>query len=86
MAAITQPTLDHGLLEASDEAILAYALARACSIISADADFATMLALGRLRGPSLILLRSSDLLTPDQQAGLVLATYLHSSKTSKLAQ
>lgn len=64
---------DHGLLEASDEAILAHALATACTIISADADFATMLALGGLRGPSLILLRSADLLTPDQQGALLLA-------------
>jgi predicted nuclease of predicted toxin-antitoxin system len=58
---------------ASDEAILAYAAAARQTIVSADSDFATMLALAGLRGPSLILLRSADHLGPDEQADLLLA-------------
>jgi predicted nuclease of predicted toxin-antitoxin system len=42
-------------------------------MISADADFATLLAVGGRSEPSLILLRSADRLTPDQQADLILA-------------
>lgn len=64
---------DHGLLAAGDDEILKYAAATSCAIVSADSDFATMLALGGLRGPSLILLRSADHLTPHDQAELLLA-------------
>lgn len=64
---------DHGLLRASDAEILKHAITTGCAIISADSDFATMLALAGLRGPSLILLRSADHLIPDQQAELLLA-------------
>jgi len=64
---------DHDLLTASDEEILKHAIATSCAIISADSDFATMLALAGLRGPSLVLLRSADHLAPDQQSELLLA-------------
>ncbi|MBW3668484.1 MAG: hypothetical protein KY443_04650 [Actinobacteria bacterium] len=42
-------------------------------IVSADADFAALLALGHLSKPSFILLRSADHLTSSQQADLLLA-------------
>ena len=42
-------------------------------IVSADADFATLLAVAGRSEPSLVLLRSADRLTPDQQADLILA-------------
>jgi predicted nuclease of predicted toxin-antitoxin system len=60
---------DVGLLTAADEAILEYASANQLVIISVDTDFGEMLAAssGRAR-PSVVLLRSADLLTPDQQA------------------
>jgi predicted nuclease of predicted toxin-antitoxin system len=64
---------DHNLVLASDEAILRHAAETDCSIISSDSDFATMLALAGLRGPSLVLMRSADHLTPDEQADLLLA-------------
>ena len=64
---------DHDLLLASDEEILKHAISTSCAIVSADSDFATMLALAGLRGPSLILLRSADHLAPDEQAELLLA-------------
>ncbi|MGH3874631.1 MAG: DUF5615 family PIN-like protein [Pseudonocardiaceae bacterium] len=65
---------DHGLLNADDEKILRYAFdAGRHVIISADSDFATMLALTGMTSPSLILLRSADHLNPTEQADLLLA-------------
>ena len=64
---------DEGLLTASDETILMHASRSRRTVISADADFATLLAVGGRSEPSLILLRSADRLTPDQQASLLLA-------------
>lgn len=64
---------DHGLLTASDETILRCALDTSQVIVSADSDFATMLALTGMSSPSLILLPSADHLSPDEQAHLLLA-------------
>jgi predicted nuclease of predicted toxin-antitoxin system len=63
-----------GLLTAADEAILEYAAANELVIVSADTDFGELLAAspGRAR-PSVVLLRSADHLTPDQQAALLTA-------------
>lgn len=66
---------DHGLLTAGDEAILRCALDRSQVIVSADSDFGTMLALTGMSSPSLILLRSADHLSPDEQAHLLLANF-----------
>ncbi|MGH3546487.1 MAG: DUF5615 family PIN-like protein [Mycobacteriales bacterium] len=63
---------DHGLFTASDEVILSHAAATGYVVISADSDFSTMLALAGLPSPSLVLLRSHDHLTPDEQAELLL--------------
>src|SRR6266566_1295177 len=73
---------DHDLLLASDEEILKHAVSTSCAIISADSDFATMLALAGLRGPSLVLLRSADHLTSDEQASCSWRTCQHSWNTS----
>ncbi len=43
-------------------------------VLSADTDFTTMVALSGARTPSLVLLRSSDLLSCEVQAGLLMAT------------
>jgi len=59
---------DHELLNADDEKILRHALDTSHTIISADSDFATMLALTGMVAPSLILLRSADHLNPTEQA------------------
>jgi predicted nuclease of predicted toxin-antitoxin system len=64
---------DEGLLTADDQLILAHASGSGRILISADADFATLLAVGGRSEPSLVLLRSADRLTPDQQANLILA-------------
>jgi predicted nuclease of predicted toxin-antitoxin system len=65
---------DVGLLTAPDRAILAYAAANALVIVSADSDFGELLAgsRGTIR-PSVVLLRSADRLTPDEQAALLAA-------------
>lgn len=65
--------VDIGLLTASDEAILAAAARDDRVIVSADADFAALLALGHLSKPSFVLLRSADHLTSSEQADLLLA-------------
>jgi predicted nuclease of predicted toxin-antitoxin system len=64
---------DVGLLTASDEAILAHAATSGQVIVSADTDFGELLAVSRASRPSVVLLRSADHLTPDQQADLLLA-------------
>ena len=64
---------DEGLLTADDQTILARASGTGRTVVSADADFATLLAVGGRTEPSLVLLRSADRLTPDQQADLILA-------------
>lgn len=64
---------DHGLLNASDKTILRNAFDANDVIVSADSDFATMLALTGMASPSLVLLRSADHLSPNEQADLLLA-------------
>jgi predicted nuclease of predicted toxin-antitoxin system len=64
---------DDGLLTTDDQTILDQASGAGRTIVSADADFATLLAVGGRSEPSLILLRSADRLTPDQQANVILA-------------
>jgi predicted nuclease of predicted toxin-antitoxin system len=61
------------LLSASDEEILKFAVSVQAIIVSADSDFAMLLALGALHTPPLVLLRSIDHLSPDGQADLLLA-------------
>ena len=68
---------DVGLLEAEDGPILAHAASTAQVIVSADSDFATLLAVTGRSEPSLVLLRSADRLTPDQQADLIVANIGH---------
>jgi predicted nuclease of predicted toxin-antitoxin system len=65
---------DVGLLTAPDRAILDYAAANALVIVSADSDFGELLAAARgATRPSVVLLRSADRLTSDQQAALLTA-------------
>ena len=64
---------DVGLLTAEDGPILAHAASTDRVILSADSDFATLLAVTGRSEPSLVLLRSADRLTPDQQADVIVA-------------
>jgi predicted nuclease of predicted toxin-antitoxin system len=62
---------EHGLLTASDQEISDHAIESGSAIVSADSDFATMLALSKGKAPSLILLRSVDQLAPQEQVELL---------------
>ncbi|WP_308796930.1 DUF5615 family PIN-like protein [Agromyces silvae] len=64
---------DVGLLTAPDIEISAFAVSIGATVVSADSDFATLLALSGAIAPSLLLLRSSDHLAPSEQAALLLA-------------
>lgn len=67
------PVRDVGLADASDDEILDRAIDDARIIISHDTDFGALLVFRRLSAPSFILIRSSDPLTPDQQADMIVA-------------
>lgn len=64
---------DVGLAAAPDDDILDWASTSHRVIISHDTDFGTLLAARRQVKPSFILVRSSDPLTADDVAGLILA-------------
>ncbi len=63
---------DIGLADATDDRILHHAIAHRHVIISEDTDFGTLLAHRNLTTPSLILLRTSDLVGVGAQAQLIL--------------
>lgn len=65
--------LDRGLGGAPDASVSALAVSEGRSVVSADSDFATLLAMTQDTAPSLVLLRSGDLLTPQEQAALLIA-------------
>lgn len=64
---------DHDLLAASDDEITGFATANGWVILSADSDFASILAFSGRVAPSLILMRSADKLAPAEQAAILLA-------------
>ncbi len=61
------------LADATDDEILDHAAADERIVISHDTDFGTLLAFRRLSKPSFILIRSSDPMTPDDHAALIVA-------------
>lgn len=60
-----------GLVTASDPVIMRAAVDEDRVLITADSDFAAMLALGGAAAPSVVLLRSADHLRPREQAELL---------------
>lgn len=64
---------DIGLLSAPDPEILRAAADAERILLTADADFGALLALGSLASPSVLLLRSADHLRPFEQASLIVA-------------
>jgi predicted nuclease of predicted toxin-antitoxin system len=61
------------LLSAPDPEILQAAANGEQVLLTADADFGALLALGSLASPSVLLLRSADHLRPEEQAKLIAA-------------
>ncbi|MGH3721563.1 MAG: DUF5615 family PIN-like protein [Pseudonocardiaceae bacterium] len=68
-----QHVRDHGLQRAADTVILEFARDRLFVIVSEDTDFGELLARQRAAAPSFVLLRTDGSMTPDQQAGLLIA-------------
>ena len=64
---------DIGLLSAPDPEIMQAAAREERVLLTADADFGALLALGSLASPSVLLLRSADHLRPAEQAELIAA-------------
>lgn len=64
---------DIGLLSAPDPKIMQAAAKEDRILLTADADFGALLALGSLASPSVLLLRSADHLRPNEQAELIAA-------------
>lgn len=64
---------DVDLGDATDDEILDHAARDGRVVISHDTDFGTLLAFRHLHAPSFILIRSSDPITPDEQADLITA-------------
>lgn len=62
-----------GLLSAPDPEIMEAAIREGRVLLTADADFGALLALGSLAAPSVLLLRSADHLRPGEQAELLAA-------------
>lgn len=65
---------DVGLNDTDDHVIFQWAEREDRIVVTSDADFGTMLALSGAAGPSVVLLRSPDHLTPMEQADLITAT------------
>jgi predicted nuclease of predicted toxin-antitoxin system len=62
-----------GLLSAPDPEIMEAAARERRVLLTADADFGALLALGSRATPSVVLLRSADHLRPSEQAELLAA-------------
>ncbi len=64
---------DYNLQAASDEEILDRAQQEQRIVISADTDFGTLLALRRVKSPSVVLFRHGTQRRPEQQSEMLLA-------------
>jgi len=65
--------IEIGLGNTDDAEIFDAAISAARTIVTADTDFGALLAARGTSSPSVVMLRSSDHLTPDEQARLIVA-------------
>ncbi len=65
-------TLDVGLEQADDDAVLALADAEHRVVVTGDTDFGALLAVARARSPSVILFRARHLPRASDQAQIIL--------------
>jgi predicted nuclease of predicted toxin-antitoxin system len=63
---------DYGMQSATDEAVLARAVTEGRILVSADTDFGTLLVLGQVKAPSVILFRRAPR-KPHAQLNLLLS-------------
>ncbi len=83
---------DVDLAQATDESIVEYALEHGYVIVSADTDFAAILARLDRAKPSFVLLRHVNEMTPDEHAALLganldaLADDLHAGAVASFAR
>lgn len=64
---------DHGMQHATDLEILRFARSYSLIVVSEDTDFGQLLAEQRAASPSFVLLRTYEPMTPDEQAGVLIA-------------
>jgi predicted nuclease of predicted toxin-antitoxin system len=72
---------DYGLRHAEDDEILAFAATSDHVLVSEDTDFGEILGATRAAAPSVVLLRTADPMTPEEQA-VLLATNLPAVATA----
>lgn len=64
---------EHGLQHADDDSIFDFAAKDDYVLVSEDTDFGEILAVRNVDRPTVILLRSGEPLTPEEQAAMLLA-------------
>lgn len=64
---------DHEMQHAADVMIMGYAREHSFVVVSEDTDFGELLARQRAVAPSLVLLRTYEPMTPDEQAAVLVA-------------
>lgn len=68
---------DRGLSRATDDDVLALAVAERRVLVSEDTDFGALIARSGARVPSFVLIRAAEPLTPDEHAAMLVTNLPH---------